>query len=104
MWKKYMLGNYLRGFYAFKARSIKEAWKKGCARFNAGFPSPGSRHGRSVHLHVWDATVLPVLKTKWVIDQDRLPAAKRYYSNHEVNTVRDWVPVAEGMSKQKRLF
>jgi len=103
-WQQYELGNYLRGTYRFKARSIKEAWEKGCKLFNRGFPTHSKSHGRNVLLSVYDPTVLVIFKTKWNLDQDKLPPKKRFFSNHEVNTVRGYVPIAQGMSKQKLVF
>lgn len=89
-WKKYKLGKGLRGTFFFKARSIKEAWEKGCKMFNRrAFPTDSRSRGRHVVLYVYDSSVLPMFKTKWVIDQD---------------TYRGFVPIAEGMSKQKLVF
>lgn len=102
-WKQYQLGNGLRGMYQYKARSIKEAWDIGCRRFNRGFPTK-SPSGRSVTMEVWDNTTLPMLKTKWNHDQDKLPPKKRFYMNHTTTTYRGYVPIAEGMSKQKLVF
>ena len=95
-YKQYELGNGLRGTYRFKARSIKEAWTKGCKMFNRGFPTRSKSCGRHVILSVYDSTILPMYKTKWVIDQDNLPPKKRHFCNHEVNTERGYVPVAKG--------
>ena len=81
-WKKYQIGNCLRGIYEFKARSIKEAWDKGCAIFNKGFPTLSKSRGRSVSLWEYDDTILPIFKTKWAHDEDALRAKDRHFSNH----------------------
>lgn len=99
-YKKYRLGNALRGHYVFKARSVKEAWAKGCKLFNEGFPSD---NGRSVILEVNDETKI-TLTTPWEIAQNKLPPEKRYFDNHKEFITIGFIPVAYGISKEQLVF
>jgi len=97
-WKEYRLGNALRGHYYFKARSLKEAWKIGCNRFNQGYPSD-SNVGRLVYLEQkFFSSLVPT--TKWVKEQLDLPAEKRSFSNMTPLYSDFWQVVAYGMSRQ----
>lgn len=102
-YKKFRIGNGLRGNITFKARSIKEAWKRGCKMFNDWCPSEFSKDGRSVYLEMEDDTRV-TLTTKWYLEQNKLPLSKRYYSNYKEYETRGWVLVAYGMSKEELVF
>lgn len=101
-YKKYRIGNALRGNIQFKARSTKEAWKIGCRLFNEWVPSEGEV-GRSVVLEVYDESKI-TLTTPWEIKQSKMPPKKRYFSNHKEFIQVGFVPVAYGMSKEELVF
>lgn len=98
-WKKFKLGNVLRGEYYFKARNLREAWARGCRYFNRGFPSSGP--GRVVYLSQEEIRgLLPT--TQWILDQSKRPKEERYFSNDNGReTGSGWVTVAYGCSNQK---
>lgn len=95
-WHEYKIGNPLRGYFSFKARGgLAEAWKKGCAIFNKGYPC---KAGRWITLSIKDNSLIPT--TKWIRTQMELPVKERYFSNHSLPTV-GFVGVASGISKEK---
>lgn len=97
-WKKWEIGNPLRGYFYFKARTIEEAWEKGCKIFNQAYPS---KKGRQICLELNDDTLVPT--TKFTIEQMKLPPDKRCFINQSYPT-RGYVTVACGCSKEKLIF
>jgi len=101
-YKTYKIGNGLRGNITFKARSIKEAWTKGCAKFNRWCPSEGTA-GRAVFLELLDETKI-TLTTPWSLAQNALPKKKRHYCNHAEFHHAGFRLVAYGSSKEELVF
>lgn len=83
--------------HPFKARSIHEAWKKGCGIMNRACPS---KKGRLVYLSLHEMRQ-PQFVTQYIKDQMKLPAGERYFSNVSDLTAFSETTVAYGLSKQK---
>lgn len=99
-WIKFRLGNGLRGYVHFKARTVADAWQRGCASFNQWCPS---KNGRMVYLDQEGSGDIEYT-TRHVLSELRKKPADRYSSNMTKEFACKftfWATVAYGRSNQK---
>ncbi|MDD3942764.1 MAG: hypothetical protein PHR90_09865 [Sphaerochaetaceae bacterium] len=88
----YKIGNILRGYVQFKARSDHKAWEIGCEKFNELVPTD-STIGRQVELYVGRPVATTPGYKKYLVRDGARPGGKSPVAS-------GWYPVVVGYSKE----